>query len=87
MKSRLKGVAVTSSPHPLPTDEITEHCGARGLTVDSVSRRGTVLVLHPRKGVPLPDASELSALAAELDIEGIRYVTLAVDEYATGDRT
>ena len=68
----------------LPVEEIDGLCKERGLQIDGVRRRGTVLVLEPSADSPLPRASELAGLAEVIDVEGIRYVTLGLEGFAVG---
>ncbi len=65
---------------------IARQCRHRGLQVERVERKGTVLVLHPEPGTTLPEASELTQIAGEVEIPGIRYVTVDLAAFATQDR-
>ena len=64
-------------------DEIIGHCVSHGLQVVSVEQKGTVLVLHPKPGAPLPAASVLAQIADDVDVEGVRYVTVSIDSFGT----
>lgn len=66
---------------------ILEQCRRCGLQVDDVERRGEVLLLHPAVDGQLPGSEQLNQLAETLDVQGIRYITLALDRWCDGDET
>ena len=64
--------------------EVVDECRRRGLSIRDVEQDGAVLILEPDGVVDLPEAPTLREIAEAIDVEGVRFVTLALDGYATG---
>ena len=60
-------------------DAIETQALAHGLTLGSVERRGSMLIVEPAPGSKLPSADALRLFSSGVRDEHIRYVTLRLD--------